>query len=169
MEENVKNKKLSKNMKIVGLQLVVLLVITVAIFMLYPRVDYSINNNFLHFNSINAHVIMISKSPDFNDTRYIDLREVKNVSINLEPGKYYFKPYNSFIEGNTKEVEIDSFVSLGLKEKGENDTLVNLGNVKLNVSKGKNGKLVGRVILDPEQFEEIDENANEYVGREVEE
>ena len=161
-----KNIKMRRNIKITGIQVLLLAVLFLGIFMLYPRVDYSLNNNFLHFSSINANVIMISKSPDFNDTRYIDLRSVDDVSINLEPGKYYWKPYNSFIEGRVKEIEIDPFVTLGINDDGENDTLVNLGNVRLNVTKGKDGKMVGRVILDPEESD-TDESADEFIGREA--
>jgi len=56
-------------------------------------------------------------------------------------------------------------------EKEDEDELVNIGNVKINVTKSKSGVMVGHIILEPEESEEIAGAENqediEYKGGEV--
>ena len=52
--------------------------------------------------------------------------------------------------------------------KKENESeLKNIGNVKINVTRTKEGVMVGRIILEPDEAEKIeDETGNKYIGRE---
>jgi hypothetical protein len=166
MEENIveKNKKYINHKKIIALQIFFLGLVLTLVYFYYPRANMTINGNFVRFDSINANVIILSDSPNFYSPKYIDLREVKNVSIDFMPGKYYWRPYNQIIEGFTNEFEIDSKVGLKIDREDNSTDLVNIGNVKINVSKSKNGMMVGRIILDPEQEEEIEDTNEKYIG-----
>jgi len=158
------NKKI-KHWHVILAQALFLAIIFGFIFVFYPSTDVSINGNFVKFDSINSKVIVISENPDFSNPHYIDLREMDNVGFSLEPGIYYWKPSNSLIEGFARKFVIDSEVGLGIEREDDNVSLVNIGNVKVNVTKNKDGIMVGRVILEPEESQEI-EDKGEYVGRE---
>lgn len=156
-----------KHKLIIGLQIGFLVVVLTSLYVMYPSSDVSISGNFVKFETDNANVIMISKSPVFNDVRYIDLSELGNLSVSLEPGTYYWKPVNNMIQGFRNEFVIESEVGLGVERDGEDVDLVNLGNVRINVTKGENGAMVGHIILEPEEEESI-EDKGEYTGRQEE-
>ena len=131
------------------------------IFMFYPRAHVDVNGNTVNIESINAHVIIISINPDFSNPRYVDVAD--NVSFNLRPGTYYWKASNGVLESLSNEFEIESEVGLQILDKGNEKELKNVGNVKVNVTKNKDGTFVGHIILEPDQEEEIE--GGEYVGR----
>lgn len=145
-------------------QAVFLVLVIALLYSFYPRANVDVNGNWIKFNSINANVIMISENPDFSNPRYIDLSEGKNLSLSLNPGTYYWKSDNGIIEGMKHEFTIESEVGLGIN-KTENETdLVNIGNVKINVTKGGDGVMVGHIILEPDESEKIEDKGN-YAGR----
>lgn len=144
-----------------------LILVLALLYVLYPKSSVSVNGDFVKFSSINADVIMISENPDFSNPRYINFSEAKNLTYNLSPGTYYWKADNGIIKGFSNKFTIDSKVEMKI-ERNENETnLVNIGNVKINVSKDQEGTIVGHVILSPEQAEKI-EDSGVYTGRQDE-
>jgi len=156
---------MKKNIKIITVQMILLIGVMLIIYLLYPKTDVNVSGDWVSFKSINANVIMISNSPDFSNPRFLDFNERENYTFNLEPGVYYWKSSNSLISGLKNKFIIRSEVGLGIDREEENTSLVNIGNVKINVTKTKDGKMMGRIILEPEESQEI-EDKGEYVGRE---
>jgi len=153
---------MNKNIKIVVAQALFLLIVVSGIYFIYPRTNALVSGNAVNFESGNANVIIISQNPDFSNPRIVDIN--KNVSLNLEPGTYYWKASNSLIEGWSKKLEIESEVGLKIEREENNSNLVNIGNVKLNVTKNNEGVMVGHIILEPDEKEEV-EDKGEYIGR----
>ena len=171
---------MNKHIKIVIGEMIFLVMAFFVIFMLYPRTAFELQGNSVAFRSMNANVIVISENPDFSNPRYIDVAEYENgnVSFNLKPGTYYWKPSNSFIQGIRKKFTINSEVGMKIDRKTnetagseENESeLVNIGDVKINVTKTKEGITVGYIILEPDESEEIDDKPDEkYTGGEANE
>jgi hypothetical protein len=158
------NKKFSWNKKIILVQVIILVIVFAGIYLLYPRSEVNVNGNFVNFKSINAKVVMVSENPDFTNPRYLDFRERENYTFNLKPGTYYWKSSNSLISGLKNKFTIQSEVGLGINRTEEDANLVNLGNVKINVTKNKEGVMVGHIILDPEEQEKIEDKGT-YEGR----
>ncbi|MBD3252827.1 hypothetical protein GF386_03790 [Candidatus Pacearchaeota archaeon] len=158
----MKNKKI-KHLHIILAQALFLIITFSFVFVFYPRTDVSISGNFVKFDSVNSDIIIISENSDFSNPSYIDLKKLNNISFSLKPGSYYWKPSNGIIEGFTNKFIIKSEVGLGI-ERDENTSLVNIGNVKVNVTKNKEGVMVGRIILEPEESEKI-EDKGEYTAR----
>ena len=146
------------------LSFVVLIVLALLVF--YPRAQIDVNGNKVSFNSINANIIIISSNPDFSNPRYVDLND-SSISFNLKPGVYYWKAGNSLIEGFSKEFRIESNVGLEIIERDGNKELKNVGDVKINVSRTQDGRFVGRIILEPDTSQSIEDDGN-YIGREDE-
>lgn len=146
-------------------QLILVAVVLVGIFVLYPRASLELSGNTVRFSAGNAKLIVLSNSPDFSNPRYIDLDG--NVTFNLKPGTYYWKASNGIIEGFVDEFRIESEIGLQILEKNDSYELKNVGDVKINVTRTSDGRFVGRIILEPEQAEEI-ENEGVYTGRQDE-
>jgi len=159
--------KLRKNFIMISMQLIFLVLVFAGMYLIYPKVNISVNGNFIKFDSINANVIIISKNPDFSNPNYLDLNELGNVSFRLDPGVYYWKSANRLIKGFGNEFVIESEVGLSIDRNNEESELVNIGNVKINVSKNKDGIMVGHIILEPEESKEIDDKNENYIGGEV--
>jgi hypothetical protein len=157
---------MKKHMKIIMAQMIFLVVILSVVYILYPRTEIILNKDFISFNSINANVIIISENPDFSNPKYLDLSERKNISLSLEPGTYYWKSDNGVIQGLKKEFTIESEVGLNINREENKTDLINVGNVKINVTKDDKGTIVGHIILGPEESEKI-EDSGEYTGRQT--
>jgi hypothetical protein len=151
---------MNKHMKIVIAQIAFIALALAIVYFLYPKVDARVTGNAVSFSSENTEVVMISQNPDFSNPMYVEIGNGKNLSVNLKPGAYYWKPSNSFISGMRGEFVIESEVGLGVSNDSE---LVNIGNVKVNVTKSKEGVMVGHIILEPDEKEKIAEG--EYTGR----
>ncbi|OGJ17935.1 hypothetical protein A3K73_02565 [Candidatus Pacearchaeota archaeon RBG_13_36_9] len=165
--ENLNEKKGKRHFKIIAAQIIFLFAVVLIVYLLYPRTEVNIEGTVVKFNSINANVIIISENPDFSNPRYLNFEERKNISFSLKPGTYYWKASNGYIEGVKKEFTINSEVGMKIDVEENNTKLVNIGNVKLNVSKNSEGMMVGHIILETEEEKEID-NSGEYVGRQDE-
>ena len=152
------------NIWIITGQGIFLVLVIALIYNYYPKTSADVNGNWVKFETINANVIMISENPDFSNPRYIDLTESKNISYNLDPGTYYWKSDNGVIEGISHKFTIDSEVGMNLNKTENESELVNIGDVKINVTKNDNGVMVGHIILEPDESEKIDDNGS-YVGR----
>ncbi len=146
-------------------QLILVVGIIFGIFFLYPRASLELNGNTVRFSAGNAKLIVLSNSPDFSNPRYIDIED--NVTFNLKPDTYYWKASNGIIESFSDEFRIESEVGLQILEKNDSYELKNVGDVKINVSRTSDGRFVGRIILEPEESEEI-ENEGVYTGRQDE-
>lgn len=155
------------NKKIIIAQIIFLAIVGIVLFVLYPKADVSLEGNAVKINAGNANVIIISENPDFSNPRFIEVGKEETV-VNLEAGTYYWKASNNYIEGLKKSFTIDSEVGMGIKEYGEGSELENIGNVKINVTKNKEGIMVGHIILEPDESEEIENENEEYVGRQEE-
>ncbi|MBR9706259.1 hypothetical protein GOV14_04440 [Candidatus Pacearchaeota archaeon] len=152
------------NKKLVISQLLFVVLALSFVFFMYPRTSYVVSGNVVLFDSGNVNVIMISKDSGFANPIYYDLTE--SGRIRLDPGHYYWKPINGFIKGFAGEFEIDSNAALSL-DRGENETsLVNVGNVKLNVTK-QGTSLVGHIVLDPSDSDVV-EDKGVYTGGQAE-
>ncbi len=157
---------MNQHIKIILGQLIFLAAAFALIFMLYPKIAVNVNGNAVSFSTINANVIVISENPDFSNPRYIDFGNEKNLSFSLKPGTYYWKPANNFIEGLGKKFIIESNVGMKINRTENESELVNVGDVKINVTKTKEGITIGYIILEPDEGEGIDdaEDVN-YTGR----
>ena len=65
-----------------------------------------------------------------------------------------------------KEFKIDSEVGLQIIEENGSQELKNIGDVKVNVTKTKDGAFVGYIILEPNESNQI--NDGDYLGRQDE-
>ncbi len=152
-------------MKIVSLQVVIILAVLGVVYFLYPKIDVIVDGTNVNFRTINAKVIILSENPDFSNPRYLDFENRNNITFDLNPGTYYWKASNGYIEGLSKEFIIDSEVGMKLEVEENSTKLANVGNVKLNVSRNKDGMMVGHIILETEEEEEIE--SGDYVGGEI--
>jgi len=162
MKTKIKINKMKINKKLIIAQGIFILLILGGIYFVYPQTTIKVTGDIIKFDSRNANIIIISKNPALSNPNYIDLNDVS--SFNLEPGTYYWKPANNFIKGFTQELVIDSEASIIIES--ENETrLVNVGNVKLNVTK-QGDVMVGHIILNPDESQEI-ENQGKYIGEQI--
>jgi hypothetical protein len=129
-----------KYMKIVIMQVIILMVIVGGILMFYPRADIGLEGNLVSFDSINANVIEISDNPEFNNSRFLDLRE-ENVSFRLVPGTYYWRAYNGVLEGMVHEFVIS---------ENETENIVTK-DAMLKVEKDEKGGFTGKIVLEDEE------------------
>ncbi|VVB78286.1 Uncharacterised protein [uncultured archaeon] len=158
---------MKKHVIIITGQVMFLVLALCLLYYLYPKATIDVQGDWATFNSINANVIMISENPDFSNPRYIDLSDRKNLTFNLEPGTYYWKPDNGVIRGWKNEFTIDSVVGLSINKSDNESNLTNIGNVKINITKTKDGLMVGRIVLEPDESQGI-ENTNEtYIARQA--
>lgn len=154
---------MNKHKKIIIIQVIFLVVVFIVIYFSYPKTNINIDGTFVKFGSINANVVMLSENPDFSNPRYLDFEEVNNISFNLKPGIYYWKSYNKIINSIKRKFVIESEVGM----KIENNELENIGNVKINITKNEGGIMMGYIILEPDEKEEV-VDAGEYFGRQEE-
>ena len=158
-------RKMNKHIKIIALQVIFLVAVAGVLYLVYPKANIEIKGTLVIFNSVNANVIIISENPDFSNPRYLDFESRKNITFDLKPGTYYWKASNNLIEGLSKEFKIESEVGMKIDViEGDEAKLSTVGNVKLNVTRNKEGMMVGYIILEPNDSEEI-ENSGEYAGR----
>lgn len=157
---------MNKHIKIVIVQAIFIIAFLVAIYLLYPKIDLNVDGNLVNFNSINANVIIISENPDFSNPRYLDFERRKNISFNLNPGTYYWKATNNLIESFKSKFTIESEIGMEIDKRENESELVNIGNVKINVTKSKEGTMIGYIILEPNESEQIEDSGN-YTGRQI--
>ena len=155
--------------KIILVQGIFLVVVAIALYMLYPKTILELNGNVVNFKAVNANVIVLSENPDFSNPRYFDMSENKNAIFELPTGTYYWKSANKFIQGLENKFIIDSEVGLKINRNESEDNeseIENIGNVKVNITRTKEGIMVGHIILQPDETEKITDKEEEgYVGR----
>ncbi len=157
---------MNHHIKIILGQAVFIAVALALVLMLYPKTAVNVNGNAVSFSSGNADVIVISENPDFSNPRYIDFGKENNLSFSLKPGAYYWKPANNFIQGMANKFTIESNVGMKINKTDNESDLVNVGDVKINVTKTKEGITIGYIILEPEEGEMIEDSEDiNYTGR----
>ena len=147
--------------KIIILQAVFIIGILLVLYLLYPKTKAEILGNTIAFDNDNAKFLIISENSDFSNARYIEIKE--NLSLSLKPGTYYWKTSNGVIESITRKFVIESEIGMKIDSNENESQIVNIGNVVMNVSKNKDGVMIGNIVLEPEEKEKI-ENAD-YAGR----
>ncbi len=85
-------------------EIIAVVVVLGLVFVLYPRVDVEVEGTKAVFKPISANIVMISKSEDFEDSRYLEVEE--EVELNLEQGIYYWKASNDYLEGFRNEIVV---------------------------------------------------------------
>jgi len=158
---------MKKHMKIIGVQIIFLIVILSVVYILYPKTNINLNGDLVSFKSVNANVIIISENPDFSNPVYLNISEKNNISLILQPGTYYWKSDNGIVQGLKNKFTIESEVGLNINRIENETDLVNIGNVKINVTKDDNGIMIGQVILEPDESEKINDSGD-YTGRQTE-
>jgi hypothetical protein len=148
--------------KTIIIQVVALVLVFGIIYLLYPKTSLEVTGNVVNFQESSAKIIIISQNPNFENAQYYSLNESNKII--LEPGHYYWKASNSYLTGFKGEFDIDSTV--GLEIQNESD-LVNVGDVKLKVTKDENGQMVGEIVLEIGENEMIN-NSGVYTGRQDE-
>lgn len=158
---------MNTHIKIIIVQIMFLMIVVAGIYFVYPKAEVYVNGNLVKIVSVSAKVIIISENPDFTNPVYIDTEKTKNVYFNIKPGAYYWKSDNGIIESFSKKFTVNSEVGMKINRTGNESNLVNVGNVKINITKGEDGVFVGHIILEPEQSEKIDDKNESYVGRQT--
>ena len=157
---------MNQHIKVILGQAIFIVLALALVYMLYPKTSMGVNGNAVSFNSGNADVIIISENPDFSNPRYLDFGNESNLSFSLKPGTYYWKPANNFIQGMVKKFTIESDIGMKIEKQGNESDLVNAGDVKINVTKTKEGITIGYIILEPEEGEMIEDSDDiNYTGR----
>jgi len=154
-----------KNITIIATQILFITLALTSIYFYYPKTNIDLNGNIVKFSSINTNTIILSENLDFSNSRYIDLDELNNKPLRLEPGTYYWKSDNGIIQSTKNKFTIDSEVSLRINRENE-PQIENLGNVKINITKGESGRILGHIILDPDESEQIQDKGN-YKGEQI--
>ncbi len=147
---------------IVIVQAILIFGILLFVFASYPRISVNVLGSVVNFNSSNTKIIVISQSPDFSDAKYVEIKE--NLSLRLAPGVYYWKARNNLLEGFENRFSVDSEVGLNIERENNDTELVNMGNVRVNITRDKGGILAGHIVLDPNETQTI-EDEGKYVGR----
>lgn len=95
-----------------------------------PLDDYETSDTEILFSIEKADVLLIDDNLDFTSPDEYSL--VDGLEINLMPGKYYWKAVG-VLDSAVRTLTINSEVSLILEFDGEGYSVVNAGNVRLNV------------------------------------
>ena len=157
------------NKKILAIDLVLvlgsLLVIAGLVGYTQPKViapidDYVSTNGNVLFEFKKADLILIDDNIKFSSPTEIHVKD--GILVNLKPGNYYWKIIGVF-ESEVRQLTIKSEIELRLNEKEDgNYEVVNSGNTKLNVDVYNNGKLTGKVALNPGETDV--KKGNKFLG-----
>lgn len=132
-----------KKIAIIGINVVVIVVVvTMMIYPLKPEINLREREVMLKWYGLyREYTIYVDDNREFTSPIIIKT-ERKNYPIELEPGVYFWKIKAGKISSFVKKLEIDSSVSI----KVRNNSLENDGNVDLNVSlEGITGAVVAEL------------------------
>ena len=135
-----------------------------------PIDDSTTTETSVLFEFEKANLILIDDNLEFSSPDKIYVKN--NLIVNLKPGVYYWKVEGT-LPSEVRKLTIESEIDLKLKEKesdsGEKYEVVNSGNTRLNVDiYGADDQLIGNVILERDEGEELDEESKKFIGREIE-
>jgi len=149
--------KIDLALVIVSLIALIILVGYVRPLVIAPLDGYESSGNVL-FSIEKADALLIDDNIEFTTP---DAYEVKDgMEINLLPGTYYWKAVG-VVGSEVRTLTINSEVNLELREDGGDYSVVNAGNVRLNVDVYNGTDLVDKVKVDV--GDEAD-GGNKYVG-----
>jgi len=107
-----------------------------------PIDDYETTDTEILFSIENADVLFIDDNFDFTTPDKYSLED--GLKINLKPGKYYWKAIG-LTESDVRTLTINSEVNLMLESDGDGYSVVNAGNVRLNVDVYNGTDLVDKI------------------------
>jgi hypothetical protein len=120
------------------------------------------SNSSVLFSFERADTILIDDNKEFSSPLTIYVKD--NLIVTLKPGKYYWKVVG-VLQSEVHELTMNSEVALRLRADGnESYSVVNAGNVNLNVGVYDNGGYVKNITLDVDEASSTD--GNKFVGRE---
>lgn len=128
----------------------------------YPLQGMSISEPDFNFEIENGEEVLISVDKEFTNPFVLSEGE----KITLPPGTYYWKVRGKFRESEVKSFEIVGQVGLDIKKRAENYELENSGNVEMNVTKEKDGK-VSSMTMDVGEITEVEEDNSIYEGEQI--
>lgn len=126
-----------------------------------PIDDYNTTSTTILFSFERANLIIVDDNLEFTSPQEYYVED--NLVIDLSPGKYYWKVVG-LRESEIRELTIESEISLKIKQEGENYSVVNSGNVPLNVEVYENGQLTGSLHLKAEEKDLA--KGDSFLGRE---
>ena len=124
-----------------------------------PFDDTTTSNTSILFAFDKGENILIDDNPEFTSPESIYAKN--NLVINLKPGTYYWK-VSGLVQSEVRKITILSSIDLRLRESGEKYEVVNSGNTRLNVDVYDNDALVGNVVLDVDESENV--SGNKFIG-----
>ena len=107
-----------------------------------PLDDYETSDSEILFSIEKADVLLIDDNIDFTTPDEYFLED--GLKINLKPGKYYWKVVG-VLESDVRTLTINSEINLKLEFDGDGYSVVNVGNVRLNVDVYNETGLVDKI------------------------
>ncbi len=120
--------------------------------LIYPENDLVTTNTSVLFSFEKGSMILIDDNPDFTSPEKIDVKD--NLIVNLKPGEYYWK-VDGVLQSEVRKLIVKSEIGLRLRPSGNEYEVVNSGNTRLSIDVYSNNIITGRVILDPEESENV--------------
>ena len=133
---------------------VIILMLTVFSLFATLRSSQKVSGNVVLFSFKSGNVILIDSDLQFKEPRNITAKD--NEVISLKKGVYYWKIEDAIPE-DVVQLTADSDINLKLKKSTEGYDVVNSENTTLNVDIYKKGALVGNVILDTNNDNQVSE------------
>lgn len=126
---------------------------------IYPLSGMSILENDFVFEIKNGNLILIDKTPDFNNAIKLN----QNSDITLPPGTYYWKVKGKYGESEIRNFTIKEVVGMNIVNNSDVYELWNTGNTELNITK-KTGTYISKIILDTDEIKELKFDNSTYIG-----
>ena len=124
-----------------------------------PLDDYETSETEILFSIEKADVLLIDDNFDFTTPDEYSLKD--GLKINLKPGKYYWKAVG-VLESDVRTLTINSEIDLVLEFDGEGYSVVNDGNVRLNVDVYNGTELIEKVKVGVGS--EADVDGDKFIG-----
>ena len=124
-----------------------------------PLDDYETSETEILFSIDKADVLLIDDNFDFTTPDEYSLEN--GLKINLKPGKYYWKVVG-ILESEVRTLMINSEIDLRLEFDGEGYSVVNDGNVRLNVDVYDGMELVDKLKIGV--GDSADADGDKFVG-----
>jgi len=126
-----------------------------------PVDDFETTSSSVLFEFSGGNKILLDDNLEFSSPEEIYAED--DLVINLKPGVYYWKVVG-IGSSEVRELTIKSVVDLRLQEIDGGYEVVNAGNVGMDVDVYSHGVFVGKVVLEPEELEELE--GDKFIGGE---
>jgi len=124
-----------------------------------PLDDYTVSGTGVLFSIKKADTLLIDDNSEFTTPEKYSIRD--GLKINLKPGKYYWKAVG-VLGSEVRELTVRSEVRLKLKKTEEGYSVVNAGNVRLNVEVYNGTSLTDKIKLDVGELSPV--GGNKFIG-----